>query len=114
MWNLLHRKKFKGKWVIAKAKGYIVFIRLWKTLHSHLKNYCLKQYKLMRGWWREKRGDQCGIVGIFLVWKIELMDFEPMWKILKEMGVSNYLTCLLRNLYAGQEATVRTRHGTMD
>ena len=34
------------------------------------------------------------------------------WKILKEMGTSDHLTCLLRNLYAGQEATVRTRHGT--
>ena len=36
------------------------------------------------------------------------------WKILKEMGIPAHLTCLLRNLYAGQEATVRTRHGTMD
>ena len=37
-----------------------------------------------------------------------------MWKILKEMGISNHLTCLLRNLYASQEATVRTGHGTTD
>ena len=37
-----------------------------------------------------------------------------MWKILKEMGIPDHLTCLLRNLYAGQEATVRTRHGTTD
>ena len=36
------------------------------------------------------------------------------WKILKEMGISDHLTCLLRNLYAGQEATVRTVHGTTD
>ena len=36
------------------------------------------------------------------------------WKILKEMGIPEHLTCLLRNLYAGQEATVRTRHGTTD
>ena len=36
------------------------------------------------------------------------------WKILKEMGISDHLTCLLRNLYAGQEATVRTGHGTAD
>ena len=36
------------------------------------------------------------------------------WKILKEMGLPDYLTCLLRNLYAGQEATDRTGHGTMD
>ena len=37
-----------------------------------------------------------------------------MWKILKEMGLSDHLTCLLRNLYASQEATVRTGHGTTD
>ena len=37
-----------------------------------------------------------------------------LWKILKEMGTPDHLTCLLRNLYAGQEATVRTRHGTTD
>ena len=36
------------------------------------------------------------------------------WKILQEMGIPHYLTCLLRDLYAGQEATVRTRHGTTD
>ena len=37
-----------------------------------------------------------------------------LWKILQEMGISDHLTCLLRNLYAGQEATVRTGHGTTD
>ena len=37
-----------------------------------------------------------------------------MWKILKEMGMPDHLTCFLRNLYAGQEATVRTGHGTID
>ena len=37
-----------------------------------------------------------------------------MWKILQEMGIQDHLTCLLRNLYAGQEATVRTGHGTTD
>ena len=42
------------------------------------------------------------------------MDHNKLWKILKEMGMPDLLICLLRNLYAGQEATVRTRHGTMD
>ena len=37
-----------------------------------------------------------------------------LWKLLKEMGIPEHLTCLLRNLYAGQEATVRTGHGTTD
>ena len=42
------------------------------------------------------------------------MGHKKFWKILKEMGIPNQLNCLLRNLYAGQEATVRTEHGTMD
>ena len=42
------------------------------------------------------------------------MDHNELWKILKEMGIPDHLTCLLRNLYASQEATVRTGHGTTD
>ena len=42
------------------------------------------------------------------------VDHNKLWKILKEMGIPNHLTCLLRNLYAGQEAIVRTGHGTTD
>ena len=42
------------------------------------------------------------------------MDHNKLWKILKQMGIPDHLTCLLRNLYAGQEATVRTGHGTTD
>ena len=44
----------------------------------------------------------------------ECMDHNKLWKILKEMGIPDHLTCLLRNLCAGQEATVRTGHGTTD
>ena len=44
----------------------------------------------------------------------DCVDHNKLWKILKEMGIPDHLTCLLRNLYAGQEATVRTRHGTTD
>ena len=57
-----------------------------------------------------------------LAWRIlnitlpacEMSAIDKMWKILKEMGIPDHLTCLLRNLYAGQEATVRTGHGTTD
>ena len=42
------------------------------------------------------------------------MDHNQLWKILKEMGIPDHLICLLRNLYAGQETTVRTGHGTTD
>ena len=44
----------------------------------------------------------------------DYVDHNKLWKILKEMGIPDNLTCLLRNLYAGQEATVRTGHGTTD
>ena len=44
----------------------------------------------------------------------DCVDHNKLWKILKEMGILDHLTCLLRNLYVGQEATVRTRHGTTD
>ena len=44
----------------------------------------------------------------------DCVDHKKMWKILKEMGIPDHLTCLLRNLSAGQEATVRTGHGTTD
>ena len=44
----------------------------------------------------------------------DCVDHNKLWKILKEMGIPEHLTCLLRNLYAGQEATVRTGHGTTD
>ena len=44
----------------------------------------------------------------------DCMNHNKLWKILKDMGIPDHLTCLLRNLYAGQEATVRTGHGTTD
>ena len=44
----------------------------------------------------------------------DCMDHNKLWNILKEMGIPDHLTCLLRNLYAGQEATIRTGHGKTD
>ena len=44
----------------------------------------------------------------------DCVDPNKLWKILKEMGIADHLTCLLRNLYAGQESTVKTGHGTTD
>ena len=44
----------------------------------------------------------------------DCVDHNELWKILKEMGIPDHLSCLLRNLYADQEATVKTRHGTRD
>ena len=45
---------------------------------------------------------------------VDCVDHKKLWKILKQIGILDHLTCLLRNLYAGQEATVRTGHGTTD
>ena len=64
-----------------------------------------------------------GIAHFFLVYTpisalyakaFDCVDHNKLWKILKEMGIPDHLTCLLRNLYAGQEANVRTGHGTTD
>ena len=45
---------------------------------------------------------------------VDCVDHHKLWKILQEMGIPDHLICLLRNLYAGQKATVRTVHGTTD
>ena len=44
----------------------------------------------------------------------DCVNHNKLWKILQEMGIPDHLTCLLRNLYSGQEAAIKTRHGTMD
>ena len=54
---------------------------------------------------------------LFTIWatrEVDCVDHNKLWKILQEMGIPDHLTCLLRNLYAGQEATVRTGHETTD
>ena len=51
---------------------------------------------------------------IYYAKAFDFVDHNKLWKILKEMGIPDHLTCLLRNLYACQEATVRTGHGTTD
>ena len=66
-------------------------------------------------WITEKaREFQKNICFIDYVKAFDCVDHNKLWKILQEMGIPDNLTCLLRNLYAGQEATVRTGHGTTD
>ena len=68
-------------------------------------------------WITEKAGEfQKNIYFCFIDYTkaFDCVDLNKLWKIVKEMGMSDHLTCLLRNLYADQEATVRTGHGTMD
>ena len=66
-------------------------------------------------WTTEKAKEfQKNIYFCFLITAFDYIDHNKLWKILKEMEIPDHLTCLLRNLYAGQEATVRTRHETID
>ena len=66
--------------------------------------------------WKKAREFHENIYFCFLDYAkaFDCVDHNKLWKILKEMGIPDHLTCLLRNLYSGQEATVRTRHGTID
>ena len=102
-----------------------------KILQARLQQYMNREIPDVQTGFRKSRGTRDQIANIH--WIIEkarefqkniyfcIIDYakafdcvyhNKLWKILKEMGIPDHLTCLLRNLYAGQEATVRTRHGT--
>ena len=69
------------------------------------------------GWITEKaRGFQKNVCFCFIDYAkaFDCVDHNKLWKILKEMGIPDYLTCLLRNMHSGKEATVRTEHETTD
>ena len=67
------------------------------------------------GSWKKQESSRKTSISVLLTMSMPLtVWFTINWKILKEMGIPEHLTCLLRNLYAGQEATVRTGHGTTD
>ena len=104
-----------------------------KILKARLQQYVNRELPDVQAGFRKGRGtrDQnaniCWIMGkvrdfqkniyfcfIDYAKPFECVDHNKLWKILKEMGTPDHLTCLLRNLYAGQEATVRTGHGTTD
>ena len=86
-----------------------------------LQNSCLENPRDRRTWWATvhrvaKNWTQLKQHFCFTDYAkaFDCVDHNKLWKILKEMGIPHHLTCLLRNLYAGQEATVRTGHGTTD
>ena len=104
-----------------------------KILQARLQQYVNHEIPEVQARFRKGRGtrDQianiCGIIkkarefqkNIYFCFidytkAFDCVDHNKLWKILKEMGTPDHLTCLLRNLYAGQEATVRTRYGTTD
>ena len=65
-------------------------------------------------WKKQESSRKPSLSALLTMPKPLTVDHNKLWKILKEMGIPDHLTCLLRNLYAGQEATVRTAHGTTD
>ena len=102
-----------------------------KILQARLQQYVHRELPDVQAGFRKGRGTRDQIANIW--WIIEkarefqknicfihhakafdCVDHNKLWKILQEMGIPDHLTCLLRNLYAGQEARVRTGHGTTD
>ena len=104
-----------------------------KILQARLQKYVNRELPDLQAGFRKGRGTRDQIANIH--WNInkarefqkniyfcfidyakafDCVDHNKLWKILREMGIPDHLTCLLRNLYAGQEATVRTGHGTTD
>ena len=65
-------------------------------------------------WKKQESSGKASISALLTTTEPLTVDHNKLWKILKEMGIPEHLTCLLRNLYVGQEATVRTGHGTTD
>ena len=105
---------------------------MFKILQARLQQYMNCELSVVQAGFRKGRGtrDQiaiCWIIGkarefqkiiyfcfIDYAKAFDCVDHNELWKIIQEMGIPEHLTCLLRNLYAGQEATVRTGHGTTD
>ena len=102
-----------------------------KTLQARLQQYMNRELPNVPAGFRKDRGTRDQIVKICWIIKkarefqkniyfwfidytkaFDCVDHHKLWKILKDMGIPDHLTCLLRNLYAGEEATVRTGHGT--
>ena len=104
---------------------------MFKTLQAKIQQYMNQELPYVQDGFRKVRGARDQIANICWIVKkarefqkniyfcfidyakaFDCVDHNKLWKILKEMGIPNHLTCPLRNLYAGQEATVRTGHGT--
>ena len=104
-----------------------------KILQARLQHYMNHELPNVQAGFRKGRGTRDQIANIrWIIKKVrefqkkiyfcfidyatafDCVDHNELWKILKEMGIPDHLTCLLRNLYAGQEATVKTRYVTTD
>ena len=119
---------FKSNWLKSHASKVML-----KILQARLQQYVNHELPDVQAGFRKGRGPRDQIANICWIMEkskrvpekhlfllcdytkaFDCVDHNKLWKILKEMGIPDCLTCLLRNLYAGQEATVRTGHGTTD
>ena len=106
---------------------------MFKILQARLQQYVNHELADVQAGFRKGRGTRDPIANIHCIIKkarefqkniyfcfldyanaFDCVDHNKLWEMLKEMGIPDHLTCLLRNLYASQEATVRTEHGTTD
>ena len=85
-----------------------------KILQARLQQYMNCEIPDVQAGFRKGRGTRDQIANNDYAKAFDCVDHKKLWKILKEMGIPDHLTFLLKNLYAGQEATVRTGHGTTD
>ena len=118
-----------GKTIALTRRTFVGKVML-KILQARLQQYMNHEFSDFQTGFRKDRGtrDQianiCGIIekarrvpektSLLLYWlrqSFDCVDHNKLWKILQEMGIPDHLTCILRNLYAGEEATVRTGHG---
>ena len=113
--------------------SFHMLARLWKILQVRLQQYMHQELSVVESGFQRVRWNQDQIANICWIMEkarefqkniyfcfmdyvkaFDCMDHNKLWEILKEMGISDHFRCLLRNAHAGQDATVRTEHGTMD
>ena len=131
----MHRKEVTSMcWNIIQPKKEGINAITWRTLNVLCKGKYVKyEFPPIQAGFRKGRGTKDQIANICWIMEkarefqkniyfcfidyakaFDCMDHNKLWIILKDMGIPDNLNCLLRNLYAGQEATVRTGHGTID
>ena len=122
----------KNAQTTAKLNSSHMLVKF-KTLQARLQQYVNRELPDVKDGFRKGRGTRDQIANIRWIMEkarefqknicfclincakaFDCADHNKLWKILKEMGIPDHLNCFLRNLYAGQEATVRTGHGTTD
>ena len=121
---------FQNAQTTAQLHSSHTLVKL-KILQARFQQYVNSELPDVQAGFRKDRGSRDQIVNICWIIKkarefqknicfidyakaFDCVDHKKLWKILKEMGIPDHLTCLLRNLYANQETTIRTGHGTTD